>query len=168
MFVQSHLVVVLTGIVSHATDIHGFRTTDNTVVFSNSLHRCDGSSWLVRLFVASLVSRCLASAGTAAAIISTSYLPPGHKSAQLSLYIFLWSLTLVLTCGQLATSVAGLAWLFLAPRLAFARLMSHYTGFLTKVDVARGRSVPYPPYGSHSQQVYHGASHSRYSRSSPT
>ena len=86
-------------------------------------------------------------------VIQSSSPPTSQNQAKFNLYLFLWSLTVGLLCLQLAALISGIFWYFLSRSYTFSRLMTHYSLFLGKVDVARGRSVPSPVENHRPHQV---------------
>lgn len=144
LFFQSHLVRILSSIVDQLTDIHQFRNTENSIVFTNALHRSEKSSFLLKVFLTTMVGRGFLTIVSSIFVIHSSSPPVGQSQAKFTLYLFLWSLTIGLLCLQLAALISGVFWYFLSRSYTFSRLMTHYSLFLGKVDVARGRSVPSP------------------------
>ena len=140
LFYQSYLAIALSKILDHVSDTCHFRSTENCIVMTNTLYRCHSSSYHQKIFLSYLVARlsvCVAVTG----VTVTSF----SSSMQLTLTWFLWCLTLTLVSVQLVALVIGLGWTVITRNIVLTQLMKHYSSFLSKVDVARGRSVPSPP-----------------------
>ena len=50
---------------------------------------------------------------------------------------------------QLAVCIYSMAWPWVLSKTTWGKLMADYAVGLDKIDIARGRSVPAPPYGRH-------------------
>jgi len=144
LFYQHHLVKILSSIIDQMTDIQRFRNTEKSIVFTNALHRSERSSFLLRIFLTNMIVRAFLSITSSVFVIVSSTPPSGQAVAKLHLYLFLWSLTIGLLCVQLCAIICAIFWCFLSRSYSFSRLMRHYSLYLGKVDVARGRSVPSP------------------------
>ena len=107
-------------------------------MFTQTVCRAHRAAALSRLFAAHLVARLLLAAALAVLLVLS------FPRAASSLCWLLWCLGLALVSLQLVVLVLGLGWLLAARSLRLGRLMSLYSGYLAKVDVARGRSVPSP------------------------
>ena len=107
-------------------------------MFTQTVCRAHRAAALSRLFAAHLVARLLLAAALAVLLVLS------FPRAASSLCWLLWCLGLALVSLQLLVLVLGLGWLLAARSLRLGRLMSLYSGYLAKVDVARGRSVPSP------------------------
>jgi len=153
LFYQHHLVKILSSIVDQLTDIHQFRNTENSIVFTNALHRSEKSSFLLKVFLTNMFVRGSVTLASAIFVIMASSPPTGQAVAKLHLYLFLWSFTIGLLCLQLCALICGVFWCFLSRSYTFSRLMTHYSLYLGKVDVARGRSVPSPVENHRPHQV---------------
>eukprot|EP00090_Calanus_glacialis_P006660 TRINITY_DN15186_c0_g1_i1.p1 TRINITY_DN15186_c0_g1~~TRINITY_DN15186_c0_g1_i1.p1 ORF type:complete len:577 (+),score=92.80 TRINITY_DN15186_c0_g1_i1:214-1944(+) len=153
LFYQHHLVRILSSIIDQLTDIHQFRNTENSIVFTNALHRSEKSSFLLKVFLTNMFLRGSFTLASSVFVIMSSSPPIGQTQAKLHLYLFLWSLTIGLLCLQLCALICGVFWCFLSRNYAFCRLMTHYTLYLGKIDIARGRSVPSPVENHRPHQV---------------
>ena len=62
-------------------------------------------------------------------------------------------LVILVLLVQLIVCVYSILWSWLLQNSTWGRLMQNYALGLDKIDVARGRSVPAPPYGINQSSV---------------
>ena len=62
-------------------------------------------------------------------------------------------LVILVLLVQLIVCVYSILWSWLLQNSTWGRLMQNYALGLDKIDVARGRSVPAPPYGMNHSSV---------------
>jgi len=108
-------------------------------VMSNTLYRCDNSSNLQKLVLSYILS-CISINIARVVIIIVSF----SSAMELVLIWFVWCLSLTLVTCDTCVHVIGLGWNLVTRSIALTQIMKHYSSFLAKIDVTRGRSVPSP------------------------
>ena len=143
MFYQSYLALTVLSIVKKMTSLEYFERCDSWLIFTNSLHRCDRSKFLLVLCWLYLTTRSVLTVSSLAVVSMSCCEVTGPV---------VWPL-LCLLCCQCLTVLYETVWLSGPRDKRFTGLMSQYCSFLSKVDVARGRSVPSPLNPAMSEQV---------------
>ena len=79
---------------------------------------------------------------------------PSHPFIMLILGSFsIGVLVILVLLVQLIVCIYSILWSWLIQNSTWGRLMQNYAVGLDKIDVARGRSVPAPPYGINHSSV---------------
>lgn len=139
LFYQSYLVFGVSKILSNVSDTSRFRESERSIVMSNTLYRCDNSSNLHKLFLCYILS-CISINIARLVIIIISF----SSAMELVLIWFVWCVSLTLVTCDTCVHVLGLGWTLMTRSIALTQIMKHYSSFLAKIDVTRGRSVPSP------------------------
>ena len=123
------------------TSLEYFDKSEDWVMFSNCLHRCSPSNFLVRLSSGFLLLKSLTTVWSLVWVATSLTLTT------------VWALLLTLLLAQCLALLYEAAWLLIYRDRGLTGVLRQYSAFLAKVDVARGRSVPSPLAQERPEQV---------------
>ena len=125
------------------TSLDYFDKSEDWILFANCLHRCSPSNFLLKLTSGFLVLKSLTTVSSLVWVASSTFLTVSS----------VWALLLALLLAQSLTLLYEAGWLLVSRDPGLTGLLSQYSSFLAKVDVARGRAVPSPLNRQRTEQL---------------